>query len=155
MSHDPLVVTLICSPASTCPPEWSEADEPDPTDTEIWDALYSKAGDLVSYAATFGLSILMLQPLNQFDGWHEGSKRGEWVKRKALVLKARRRAAPSESCHERWDGTDRRSVPMTMPRPMPQIMRLRRVSDGSHSWERNRIRQSRSLTKAGRSAAGR
>jgi hypothetical protein len=83
MSHDPLVVTLICSPASTCPPEWSEADEPDPTDTEIWDALYSKAGDLVSYAATFGLSILMLQPLNQFDGWHEGSKRGEWVKRKA------------------------------------------------------------------------
>jgi len=77
------VVTLTCSPESTCPPEWSEADEPDPTDTEIWDALYSKAEDMVSYAATFGLSILMLQPLNQFDGWREGSKRGEWVKRKA------------------------------------------------------------------------
>lgn len=25
----------------------------------------------------------MLQPLNQYDGWAEGSKRGEWVKRKA------------------------------------------------------------------------
>lgn len=25
----------------------------------------------------------MLQPLNQFDGWPDDTKRGEWVKRKA------------------------------------------------------------------------
>jgi hypothetical protein len=38
---------------------------------------------MIAYAKSFGLAVLMLQPLNQFDGWKEGSKRGEWVKRKA------------------------------------------------------------------------
>jgi len=35
------------------------------------------------YAAHFGLTILMLQPLNQFDGWPENTKRADWVRRKA------------------------------------------------------------------------
>lgn len=38
---------------------------------------------MIAYAKSFGLTILMLQPLNQFDGWRERSERGEWVKRKA------------------------------------------------------------------------
>ena len=71
------------SPASSCPAEWSEADEPDPDDTAIWNALYRRADEMIAYAGSFGLTILMLQPLNQFDGWPAGSKRGAWVKRKA------------------------------------------------------------------------
>ncbi|ODN81782.1 hypothetical protein L202_02155 [Cryptococcus amylolentus CBS 6039] len=76
-------------PASTCPPEWSEGGEPDPSDTEIWDAFYAKTDSFKALAAKYGLTILILQPLNQFDGWPEGSKRAEWVRRKAekwLVL---------------------------------------------------------------------
>jgi hypothetical protein len=38
---------------------------------------------MLAYAAGYGLSILMLQPLNQFDGWPAGSERADWVKRKA------------------------------------------------------------------------
>lgn len=76
-------VAIDGRPPSTCPPEWGEADEPDPSDTEIWDALYARAEDMIAYAKSFGLTILMLQPLNQFDGWPEGSKRADWVKRKA------------------------------------------------------------------------
>jgi sugar phosphate isomerase/epimerase len=34
-------------------------------------------------AASYGLQILVLQPLNQFEAWPAGSKRGEWARRKA------------------------------------------------------------------------
>ncbi|ALO69296.1 hypothetical protein CNG02985 [Cryptococcus deneoformans JEC21] len=70
-------------PPSSCPPEWKEADEPDPSDEEIWQALYQEAPELISLATNYGLRILALQPLNQFDGWPEGSVRAEWVRRKA------------------------------------------------------------------------
>ncbi|AAW44929.1 hypothetical protein CNBL0420 [Cryptococcus deneoformans B-3501A] len=70
-------------PPSTCPPEWSEADEPDPSDDAIWKALYAKAEDFKKLVAKYGMTCLVLQPLNQFDGWPEGSKRAEWVRRKA------------------------------------------------------------------------
>lgn len=71
------------SPPSTCPPEWSEADEPDPSDDAIWKALYAKAEDFKKLVAKYGMTCLVLQPLNQFDGWPEGSKRAKWVRRKA------------------------------------------------------------------------
>lgn len=71
------------SPASTCPPEWSEGGEPDPSDTQIWDTMFEKAEDMKALARSFGLSIVVLQPLNQFEGWPEGSERGEWARRKA------------------------------------------------------------------------
>lgn len=74
---------LCHSPPSSCPPEWKEADEPDPSDEEIWQALYQEAPELISLATNYGLRILALQPLNQFDGWPEGSVRAEWVRRKA------------------------------------------------------------------------
>ncbi|OXB33630.1 3-dehydroshikimate dehydratase [Cryptococcus neoformans] len=70
-------------PPSTCPPEWSEADEPDPSDDAIWKALYAKTEDFKKLVAKYGMTCLVLQPLNQFDGWPEGSKRAEWVRRKA------------------------------------------------------------------------
>ncbi|WVF72588.1 hypothetical protein IAT40_007405 [Kwoniella sp. CBS 6097] len=70
-------------PAFTCPREWQEADEPDPSDTEIWAALNEDAPKLVQSASKRGIKILAIQPLNQFDGWPEGSKRSEWVRRKA------------------------------------------------------------------------
>ncbi|TYJ58570.1 hypothetical protein B9479_000780 [Cryptococcus floricola] len=53
---------------------WSEGGEPDPSDTEIWDAFYAKIDDFKALAAKYGLTILILRPLNQFDGWPEGSK---------------------------------------------------------------------------------
>lgn len=34
-------------------------------------------------ASTHGLTVLGLQPLNQFDGWAEGHPRKEWSRRKA------------------------------------------------------------------------
>lgn len=71
------------SPPSTCPPEWSEADEPDPSDDAIWKALYAKTEDFKKLVAKYGMTCLVLQPLNQFDGWPEGSKRAKWVRRKA------------------------------------------------------------------------
>lgn len=74
---------LCYSPPSSCPPEWKEADEPDPSDEEIWQALYQEAPELINLAANYGLRILALQPLNQFDGWSEGSMRAEWVRHKA------------------------------------------------------------------------
>ncbi|OCF41148.1 3-dehydroshikimate dehydratase [Kwoniella heveanensis CBS 569] len=70
-------------PPSTCPEEWGEGGEPDPSDEEIWEAMYRKADDLVALASKYGLQILMLQPLNQFEGWPESSPRAEWAKRKA------------------------------------------------------------------------
>ncbi|WWD01548.1 hypothetical protein V866_008493 [Kwoniella sp. B9012] len=70
-------------PPSTCPEEWKEADEPDPEDEEIWNAMYEEASSFLELAESHGLSVLALQPLNQFDGWPEGSKRAEWVRRKA------------------------------------------------------------------------
>lgn len=45
--------------------------------------MYSQASILVKLAESFGLKILMLQPLNQFDGWPEGHKRKSWAYRKA------------------------------------------------------------------------
>lgn len=73
----------MCRPESTCPPEWSEANEPDPSDEEIWQALYSLAPDFVRFARRYGVKLVVLQPLNQFDGWLAGTERAEWVRRKA------------------------------------------------------------------------
>ncbi|KIR27124.1 hypothetical protein I309_04068 [Cryptococcus deuterogattii LA55] len=70
-------------PGSTCPPEWSEANEPDPSDEEIWQALYSLAPDFVRLARRYGVKLVVLQPLNQFDGWPAGTEKAEWVRRKA------------------------------------------------------------------------
>ncbi|GFZ52285.1 hypothetical protein JCM24511_10058 [Saitozyma sp. JCM 24511] len=70
-------------PASTCPDGWGEGGEPDPSDDQIWNVLYSKAEDVKALAKSYGLTVLMLQPLNQFDGWPEGSPRANWVRRKA------------------------------------------------------------------------
>jgi sugar phosphate isomerase/epimerase len=50
---------------------------------EIWDAMNAQAPMLTALAETFGLTIMALQPLNQFDGWPEGIERAEWVRRKA------------------------------------------------------------------------
>jgi sugar phosphate isomerase/epimerase len=70
-------------PPSTCPPDWCEGDEPDPSDEEIWDAMYIQAPRLNALAKAFGLAIMALQPLNQYDGWPEGCERAKWVRRKA------------------------------------------------------------------------
>jgi len=45
--------------------------------------MFSNATVLVELASKFDLKILMLQPLNQFDGWPEGHKRKDWAYRKA------------------------------------------------------------------------
>lgn len=57
--------------------------EPDPSDDTLWEAFYESAGDLQALAKDKGLELLMLQPLNQYDGWEKGSKRDGWVRRKA------------------------------------------------------------------------
>lgn len=72
-----------CSPPSTAPVEWADAGEPDPSDTELWEALYSYAPKVIDLAKSYGLSILMLQPLNQFEGWAKGTKREQWSRAKA------------------------------------------------------------------------
>lgn len=71
------------SPPSTAPVEWADAGEPDPSDTELWEALYSYAPKVIELAKSYGISILMLQPLNQFEGWAKGTKRAEWSRAKA------------------------------------------------------------------------
>lgn len=71
------------SPPSTAPVEWADAGEPDPSDAELWEALYSYAPKVVDLAKSYGISILMLQPLNQFEGWAKGTKRAEWSRAKA------------------------------------------------------------------------
>lgn len=77
------VIDADISPASTAPEKYApEAGEPDPQDEELWDALYTEASALLSFAADFDLKILGLQPLNQFDGWREG-ERADWVRAKA------------------------------------------------------------------------
>ena len=45
--------------------------------------MYAQAPKLVALAESFDLTIMALQPLNQFDGWHEGSERADWVRQKA------------------------------------------------------------------------
>ncbi|KAK6909912.1 hypothetical protein L486_00436 [Kwoniella mangroviensis CBS 10435] len=70
-------------PDSTCPEAWGEGGEPDPSDDELWEAMYKKADDLVALAAKYDLKVLMLQPLNQYEGWPQGSEREEWAWRKA------------------------------------------------------------------------
>jgi sugar phosphate isomerase/epimerase len=45
--------------------------------------MFAQAAVLVKLAGSYGLKILMLQPLNQFDGWPKGHKRKEWSYRKA------------------------------------------------------------------------
>lgn len=69
-------------PESTCPEEWKVDGEPDPSDDKLWDAFYTYAGKLKDLAKENGLELLMLQPLNQYDGWQKGHKRDEWVRRK-------------------------------------------------------------------------
>lgn len=71
------------SPPSTAPVEWADAGEPDPSDAELWEALYSYAPKAIELAKSYGISILMLQPLNQFEGWAKGTKRAEWSRAKA------------------------------------------------------------------------
>lgn len=71
------------SPPSTAPVEWADAGEPDPSDVELWEALYSYAPKVIELAKSYGISILMLQPLNQFEGWAKGTKRAEWSRAKA------------------------------------------------------------------------
>lgn len=75
---------LMRSPPSTCPPEWCEADEPDPSDDVIWQALMDNTDKMKALAQSHGLKIICVQPLNQFDGWPVGSTRADWVRRKAL-----------------------------------------------------------------------
>lgn len=58
-------------------------DEPDPSDDEIWEALYGHAPALIDLALTHGLTLLIMQPLNQFDGWPSDHPRAEWARRKA------------------------------------------------------------------------
>ncbi|KAL7418290.1 hypothetical protein Q5752_006746 [Cryptotrichosporon argae] len=70
-------------PASTCPEAWCEGGEPDPADDGLWTALYDSAKAVKELAAAHGLTIVALQPLNQFDGWPEGHPRREWSRRKA------------------------------------------------------------------------
>ncbi|WVW79123.1 hypothetical protein I302_101088 [Kwoniella bestiolae CBS 10118] len=70
-------------PPSTCPEEWKVDDEPDPSDSTIWQAMYDHAEELKALAGKYGLRLLMLQPLNQFDGWPKGHEREEWCRRKA------------------------------------------------------------------------
>lgn len=70
-------------PPSTCPEDWKVDDEPDPSDDQIWEALYSHATTLKDLARQHGLELLIMQPFNQFDGWPKGHEREEWVKRKA------------------------------------------------------------------------
>ncbi|WVQ77318.1 hypothetical protein IAR50_007002 [Cryptococcus sp. DSM 104548] len=70
-------------PKSTCPPAWSMHGEPDPSDDEIWTALYTYAPKFTALAANYGLKCIVLQPFNHFDGWPEGHEREEWAKRKA------------------------------------------------------------------------
>lgn len=41
------------------------------------------AGEMLSLAKRYGLTILAVQPLNQFEGWPAGSVREEWGRRKA------------------------------------------------------------------------
>ena len=71
------------SPPSTCPAEYIRDDEPDPSDEQLWDALYSHAEPLKALAKSLGLTLLIFQPLSQFEGWPKGSHRAEWVRRKA------------------------------------------------------------------------
>jgi len=70
-------------PPSTCPEDWKVDDEPDPSDDQIWDALYSHANTLKDLAKKHGLELLIMQPFNQFDGWPKGHEREDWVRRKA------------------------------------------------------------------------
>jgi sugar phosphate isomerase/epimerase len=81
LGYNRLMVTG--SPPSTCPPEWCEGDEPDPSDGKIWEAMNAQAPRLTALAESFGLTVMALQPLNQFDGWPEGCERAVWVRRKA------------------------------------------------------------------------
>ncbi|KAH8756212.1 xylose isomerase-like protein [Diaporthe sp. PMI_573] len=70
-------------PPSTAPAEWADAGEPDPSDTELWEALYAYAPKVIELAQGYGISILMLQPLNQFEGWAKGTRREQWSRAKA------------------------------------------------------------------------
>ncbi|ODO05015.1 hypothetical protein I350_05627 [Cryptococcus amylolentus CBS 6273] len=70
-------------PESTCPPAWAEFREPDPSDSEIWAALSTFAPKFTALANQYGLTVIVLQPLNHFEGWPEGHEREEWSRRKA------------------------------------------------------------------------
>jgi sugar phosphate isomerase/epimerase len=49
----------------------------------LWEALYASADKVKALAASHGLTIVAIQPLNQFDGWPAGHPRKEWSRRKA------------------------------------------------------------------------
>jgi hypothetical protein len=73
----------LFSPASTCPPEWIRDDEPAPSDEKIWEAMYSEAEFLKNHVKSLGMQLVVFQPISQFEGWHKGSKRYEFVRAKA------------------------------------------------------------------------
>jgi sugar phosphate isomerase/epimerase len=68
---------------STCPELYKRDDEPDNDDAEIWTALYDNAEKLKELALSFGLKLLIFQPMSQYEGWPEGTPRSSWVREKA------------------------------------------------------------------------
>lgn len=81
--REPWLVLMRVRPASTCPAEYIRDDEPDHSDDAIWDTLYSHADQLKAFARRLGFTLIIFQPLSQFEGWPTGSKRSDWVRRKA------------------------------------------------------------------------
>lgn len=45
--------------------------------------MYDATPRLKALAEIYGLRVVGVQPLNQFDGWPKGHPREEWSKRKA------------------------------------------------------------------------
>ena len=70
-------------PKSTCPPDWCEGGEPDPSDEDIWNAVYESCNEIKQLASSYGLALLVPQPMNQFDGWPAGHPRELFSRRKA------------------------------------------------------------------------
>lgn len=147
------------SPPSTAPVEWADAGEPDPSDAELWEALYSYAPKVINLAKSYGITILMLQPLNQFEGWAKGTRRAEWSRAKAekwLPLCAKLGVEQIQV-----SGTDNpgdllcisanfaRLDPMTTFQPTFRIPRSLRTCDGLPSLEPLRNPRSRSPTSRG------
>jgi hypothetical protein len=162
------VLCSVLSPTSTCPEGWGEGGEPDPSDDDIWNVLYAKAEDVKAFAKSYGLTILMLQPLNQFDGWPAGSPRAQWVRRKAerwLPLCAKLgvemlqvRAQLCVAVVHKRAGSSQPSL-MSQVRSGPTTSATRRApmtprhstSGGSRSSARVSSRRSRSLMRLGAS----
>jgi len=70
-------------PASTCPQLYKRDDEPDPGDDVIWQTLFDEAARLRDEVNAKGMSLIIFQPMSQYEGWPESSSRSEWVRAKA------------------------------------------------------------------------